>query len=561
MGYANIIQLFGGLGIFIYGMKLMSESLEKSAGNNLKNLLSSMTSNRFFGVLTGFLITSIIQSSSATTVMVVSFVNAGLLNLTQAIGIVMGANIGTTLTAWIVNLTNIKVNMTMVAYFVVAVGMVFVFLRSLRIKNWGYILIGFAFLFIGLNLLKKSVPSADAFTNNYFYNFLSGFPADKYWSYIVFILIGTLLTVVLQSSSATMAVTITLVNQGYINIIHAAAMVLGENIGTTITANLASLAGNKLSKKAALSHTIFNFFGVFWMMMPFVFPNFLAMCGKLSGFAPVIFEHTEGIQLAIFHSLFNITNTTLFIWFVPQIEKLVNYIYGEDTGKQKLRLSNIKYGLINTPDIAVLEAQNEIINMANLSHKMFGKTCDLLEGSKIEKTHDKIKNLEKEIDNYENEIYSFLVDLLREDTSVATTDKINILMDEIRNLEWIGDSCENIADLVLKAYLNNYELIPIKEEHLKRIQTNVEAFFKLYIENIKDLDNLELYNKGIKFEKDIDSIYKKMKKKSISNMKSMKKNIKKNVASGLIFMDIIKGLEHVGDALRNIIYSYNEKNI
>ena len=553
MGLSNVIQLFGGLGVFIYGMKLMSESLEKAAGNNLKSLLSSMTSNRFFGVFTGFLITCIIQSSSATTVMVVGFVNAGLLNLAQSIGIIMGANIGTTLTAWIVNLTNIKFNITLFSYFMVIFGILFLFLKNKKLNIWGNVFIGFAFLFIGLYFLKESIHRKSITDNMLVYNFFQSFPADKYWTYFVFIGIGTLFTIILQSSSATMAFTITLISQNYIQIEHAAAMVLGENIGTTFTAILASLAGNRMSKKAALAHSIFNIFGVTWMMLPFVFPNVL----KLSRFFG---ENSHGgVQLAIFHSLFNITNTFILVWFVPQFVILVNYLFGPEKEKKKLVLSNIKFGLIHTPDLALLEAQNEVGNMAHLSYKMFDKTRGLFSGTKIQKAYPKIKNMEQDIDDYEGEIYSFLIDLLREDTSVQTTDKINILLDEIRNLEWIGDSCEMIADLIQKAHDNNYEMPAYKEEQFIKIQSYLDNFFKLFIDNINNLEKYNIIKEGLKFESNINTLYKKLKKKSISNMKSTKKNIKKNVASGLLFMDIIKELEHIGDALKNIISSYNEK--
>jgi len=558
MAVEIVIKLLGGLGVFIFGMKIMSESLEKAAGNNLKNLLSAVTSNRLIGIFTGFIITCIIQSSSATTVMIVGFVNAGLINLTQSIGIIMGANIGTTVTAWLVNLSQLafgvkfKFDIVFISYIFVAIGVLFLFLKNKKINIWGYVLVGFAILFFGLNFLKDAIPKVEIIegikTNNFLLNFFQSFPENKFWSYIIFLLIGTFFTVILQSSSATMALTIMLVSKDYIFVGHALAMVLGENIGTTITANLAGLAGNRTSKKSAVAHTLFNLFGVAWVLPLFSIPGFIDL-----------FSHfgAKGIQLAVFHSTFNITNTFLLIWFVPQIALIINKLFGKEKEKTKL-VSKISYSLIKTPDLAVLEAQNEVASMAKLSYKIFEKTNFLISSDeKIQKSYDKIKDIEEELDIYEGEIYEFLIDLLKEDTSYETTDKINILMDEIRNLEWIGDSCEMIADLIIKAKDKGYEIEVCKDEQFVKIQIYLNNFFKLFIENINKLKNPKIVEEGLKFESKINALYKKMKKRSISEMKNAKKGIKKNVATGLLFMDIIKELEHIGDALKNILKSYN----
>ena len=555
MSLTNLITLLGSLGIFIFGIKIMSESLSKTAGDNLKNMLNYVSTNRFAGIFTGLAITTIIQSSSATTVMVVGFVNAGLLNLAQSVGIIMGANIGTTITAWIVNLTKAKFPILEISYISVVVGLIFLFINNKKINNWGNVLLGASFLFIGLKLMEHSIERKTITENQAIFTFLQSFPRDKFWTYLVFVGIGSIITMIMQSSSATMAFTITLAGQNYINIEHAIAMVLGENIGTTITANLASLAGNKMAKKAALAHTLFNIFGVLWVLpLLKIIPHFFDILNIAGS------QTYNGIKLALFHSMFNITNTFVLIWFVPQFVKVINFIYGEEVEKKR-PLSNISFGIIKTPDISLLEAEYEVIDMAHMSYKMFEKTKVLINDSKKYKPYKKIKELELDMDDYEEEIYSFLVNLLKEDTSAESTDEINYLLDKIRNLEWIGDSCEMIADLIDKANDKNYNLNLNKDENLNKILNNIDNFFKLFIANIINLNNKKIIEEGLKFESKINELYKKLKKKSISDMGNFKKNLKKNVASGLLYMDIIKELEHIGDALKNIINIYNEKNV
>lgn len=550
MNIGMYFQLFGGLGVFIYGMKVMSESLGKAAGGNLKKLLSTMTTNRFTGVLTGFTVTSIIQSSSATTVMIVSFVNAGLLSLIQAIGVIMGANIGTTITAWIVNLTNFKFDIMMAAYIFSFVGIIFMFLKNDTMKLWGGFMVGFALLFIGLHMLKSSVPHRSVLSQSNaildFFKWLQGMP--NYLSLWLFIFVGAVFTIVLQSSSATMAFTITLIGQGYIDFPHGAAMVLGENIGTTITAILASLAGNRMAKKAAIAHTMFNIFGIMWMMfIPLIFTLYIHLCQRMSAIG--------GVQLAIFHSLFNITNTLIFIWFVQYFEKAINFIFGKTKEKPKYSLLNLTSGLITTPDLAVLEAQKEVKIMASLSYKIFDETNSLFneEKKKKNKALTKISNLENKIDEYESEISLFVIDLLRENISAKATDTSNKLLEQVRNFEWIGDSCETIAKLYKKAEDNKYDISQFSGDNFSKIRKELIIFFYTVTNNIDKLSDDKIFDKCLQFEDKINSLYKKMKKKTISAMST--KNKKKNygVQDGLLFMDIIKELEHIGDALKYII--------
>jgi phosphate:Na+ symporter len=545
---------------------MMSESIEKAAGNRLKSILSTMTTNRFLGVFTGFLVTCFIQSSSATTVMVVSFVNAGLLNLTQSIGVIMGANIGTTITAWIVNLTGFKFDIIFFSFLAAILGIILMFNKNAKLKTWGGFAMGFSLLFIGLFFLKKSIDKDTITGSNQIYNFFQAASAgSNFGSVLLFVLLGALFTVVLQSSSATMAFTIVMINTGYIDLYHAAAMVLGENIGTTITANLAGLAGGRNAKKAAMAHTFFNIFGLIWMLfpvltsdkMPVIFKAYLTVCEKASVFLPPIFKGSQnGVQLAYFHTLFNITNTALFIGFVPFYAKLIHKIFGKDKSEGEIALQNLKAGFINAPDLALLEAQSEIKNMADDAYRMFTKTCKLFNsGTKKEaKLYDQIMEIENKINKYESVIYNYLIDLLRDDTSEETTDRINQSLETIRMFEWIGDSCQVIARLVNKTTGSAEDLVYLhSRSQFAALQENLDKQFTLIIENREDLTTYEVQKESARFEERINALYRRMKKEAISDMGSLKKVKKKDIVSGLVFMDIIKELEHIGDALKMMV--------
>ena len=328
-GFGDILQLLGALGVFLFGMKVMSDALLKLAGNKMRSILASMTSNRIFGIFTGFLITSVIQSSSATTLMVVSFSNAGLLTLTEAIGVIMGANIGTTITAWLITILGFKVSMSAIALPLVGLGFGMTFIKSDQLKDWGNFIIGFALLFIGLQFLKESMP--DINSNPEILSFLSKYTELGFLSVLLFLLIGTILTVVIQSSSATMALTLIMCAQGWIPFELAAAMVLGENVGTTITANLAALVSNYQAKRTAFAHLIFNLIGVLWVLLlfyPFIkFVTWLTI--QFGSESPLINAAAIPVAISLFHTTFNILNTFLLVWFVNPIAKLVEKIIRE----------------------------------------------------------------------------------------------------------------------------------------------------------------------------------------------------------------------------------------
>ncbi|WP_436517715.1 Na/Pi cotransporter family protein [Ekhidna sp. To15] len=441
-GLFDLLNLIGALGFFIYGMKVMSEGIQKVAGAKMRNILSSMTSNRFKGVFTGFTITSLVQSSSATTVLVVSFVNAGLLSLTESIGVIMGANIGTTITAWLISIIGFKVKIASYALPIIAIGFPLMFFNRERLKFWGEVLVGFALLFMGLALLKDSVPDLKA--NPEILEFLRRYTDLGYLSILLFVLIGTGLTVVVQSSSAAMALTLVMANNGWIPFELAAAMVLGENIGTTITANLAALVGNVHAKRAALSHLIFNLFGVLWILI-LIRPAlslvdwYLVSNGSAS---PFVTATSIPIALSIFHSTFNILNTLLLIWFVNFIARTVTKAI-KSTGEDEFSLEYISTGMMNTSELSIEEARKETVRMGEMTQKMSKQFQDLITEDKPKKQKKllkKIRDYEIITDRMEHEIGEYLMKVSADGTlSKTSAIKVTSLLSAVNDLERIGD--------------------------------------------------------------------------------------------------------------------------
>ena len=360
-GFTDILQLLGALGLFLFGMTVMSDALMRLAGDRMRKILATMTSNRFFGILTGFVITSIIQSSSATTLMVVSFANASLLTLVESISVIMGANIGTTITAWLIAILGFKVSMSAIALPLVGLGFGFTFLKKENLKNWGSFIIGFAVLFIGLQFLKEAVP--DIKNNHEILAFLSKYTDLGFWSILLFLFIGTILTVVIQSSSATMALTLIMTAQGWIPFELAAAMVLGENIGTTITANLAAIVANYQAKRTARAHLIFNIIGVLWVLILFgPFMNFIDwIAQKVGDESPYMSAAAIPIAISLFHTFFNIINTFLLVWFIKPIARIVKRIVLEKQDPDK-EIDEPKYlheKVLKYPETLIISLFNE----------------------------------------------------------------------------------------------------------------------------------------------------------------------------------------------------------
>ena len=466
--------------MFLYGMNLMSSGLQKAAGDRLRGLLSAMTSNPFKGVLTGLGITSVIQSSSATTVMVVSFVNAGLLTLAQAISVIMGANIGTTVTAWLVSWLGFKADISILAVPLMALGFIMSISKKSQRRNISELIVGFSLLFLGLSLMKNSVP--DLQQTPEVLSFIQGWQGHGFGSVIIFLLFGTILTLILQSSSATMALTLIMLNMGWIRFDMACAMVLGENIGTTITANIAAAVGNTSAKRSALAHTVFNVFGVIWALI--TFPFFLRFIGFITenlfgvpnpaseNFIVEVSKDAEGnilqndtqtaalYGLSMLHTLFNTINTLILIWLIPVIEKIVCTIIKESKNQENenFRLKYISAGPMATPELASEQALDEIIHFAQISKNGMLYAKDAInenDSDKFETLREKLVKYEEIADRIEHEIAVFLNALSAEEISQSTSVKVKALYKIIGELESLGDSGETISRILSRKNIHN----------------------------------------------------------------------------------------------------------
>ena len=447
----GLLEILGALGIFLYGMKLMSDSLQKIAGNKMRNILSRMTSKPFNGILTGAFATTVIQSSSATIVMVVSFVNAGLLSLAGAVAVIMGANIGTTITAWVISLLGLKFSMADLAIPLVAIAIPFIFSKHSRRKSIGELIIGFSLLFLGIEFMKAAMPDINQYPH--VLEFIAQYSDYGYGSVLLFVLIGTILTLVMQSSSATMAITLVMCSQGWISFEVGAAMVLGENIGTTITANLAAMVANNSAKKAALSHMVFNVIGVIWMLIVFYpFTKLIAyITVQMEGTSPFVDALAIPVALSLFHSIFNIINTSLLVWFIPGIIKIVNMIIKPAKEEdESFRLQHIPSGLMNTSELDIQSAKQEIETFSERVLRMYSFLPEL-DKTKNENEYQKIfertAKYEDITDRMEIEIARFLTKISEGELSNEGSQKISSMLRIIDNLESIGDSIYQMAIL------------------------------------------------------------------------------------------------------------------
>lgn len=445
----NLLITLGSLGIFLYGMKLMSEALQKIAGNKMRNILSRMTSKPLNGILTGALVTTVIQSSSATTVMVVSFVNAGLLSLAGSIAVIMGANIGTTATAWIISLLGLKFSMAELAIPIVAFAIPFIFSKHSKRKSIGEFIIGFSLLFMGIEFMKDSIPDI----NNHpeILQFIAQYSDMGYGSILLFVLIGTILTLIVQSSSATMAITLLMCSQGWIGFEVGAAMVLGENIGTTITANIAATVANNTAKRTALSHLVFNVIGVIWMLIVFYpFLNLVAyITESAEGVSPFVSAAAIPVALSLFHSMFNIINTTVLAWFIPLIIKIVTSVIKVNPEEnENFRLRYIPSSIVNTGELDIQTAKKEIEVFSERIIRMFGFLKDLDKTTKseeYEKLMGRIAKYEDITDNMEVEIAKFLTKISEGELSLKGSQRVSAMLKIIDNMESIADSIYQIS--------------------------------------------------------------------------------------------------------------------
>lgn len=480
---STFLAIFGSLGVFLFGMKLLSEGLQKVSGNQLRNIMKTMTQDRVRGVFTGTAVTSVIQSSSATTVMVVSFVNAGLLTLSESVGVIMGANLGTTLTAWIVAIFGFKFSLSSVALPIIGVGMAMMFMKSPRKHDIGECFVGFGILFLGLSLLKDAVPPVKEQTETL--AFLANYSDMGMWSVLLFVGIGVLLTVTVQSSSAAMAITITMAAKGWIEYDIAAAIVMGENIGTTITANLAALPASLNAKRAALIHLFFNMIGVCWLLL--IFPFFVELTDFITPGNAAEPEHIP-IFLSAFHTLFNTINIVLLIGFAPQLVKLVERIGPKQTEKTDAhRFEYISTGTVSTGSLNVIEAEMEVSRLAEMGLELFDGFVELYSKppSNPQQRFKELSEIEDASDELAFDITRFLSHCGMHEVSEERADSLAALYMIVGELEEINDSCYRLAQSVTRAYRNNITYPESERKAMDELIGNVRSFMLFIHNNIK----------------------------------------------------------------------------
>jgi phosphate:Na+ symporter len=546
-----VLKLLGAIAILIFGMKMTSEALQKMAGPQLRHLFGAMTGNRFSGVATGALITVAVQSSSATTVMTVSFVNAALLTLTQAISVIMGANIGTTLTAWILS-AGFSFNIVNIVWPVLCVGIVLIQLR--RHRYLGDFLIGLGFLLYAMVLLKNTGVEMDLASKPAVVAFFSSFKTN-YATILLFLLIGTILTAVLQSSAALMAITMVLCATGAISIYQGIALVMGENIGTTSTANLAALNANTQARRTAMAHLLFNVFGVVWMLIAF-FPFVRGVC-SIVGLDPDAHQQDTALlsfTLAAFHTGFNVINTAILIWFIPQIEKLVCRIIRprKSDEEDEFRLQYIRGGIMKTPEISVLQAQKEIVVFGVKTQHMFSLVRELYaakDEQAFSRLYDRIEKGEEGSDRMENEIGRYLGDLGSAHLSDDTKEKVRAMLRQIGELESVGDGCFNLARILRRKRDNKIEFAAQQEEGIREMFSLVGDALSRMNEMLSGRrEELDL-SLSEEIERRINACRDSLKKQNIENLDARLYGYDK----GTVYADLVGEFEKTGDYIINVV--------
>lgn len=548
----QILKLLGSLGLFLYGMTLMSGALQKVAGEKMRSILAAMTSNSLKRVLTGLFITAIIQSSSATTVMVVSFVNAGLLSLVQSVGVIMGANIGTTITAWIISMLGFKFDISVLSIPLIGVGFTLMMFKSKKKKSVGELIIGFSLLFLGLTFLKDSVPDLRA--NPEVFEFLQGWTKYGYGSVLIFVLIGTLLTIIMQSSSATMALTLVMSSYGWIPFDMAAAMVLGENIGTTITANIAAAVANVSARRAALAHLVFNIFGVIWVLV--FFRPVLSIVAKITisvfGLDPFVSSEATLYGVSFLHTLFNITNTLLLVGFTNQIVKLVSYVIKTKDTEEVFRLKYIQGGVLSTAELSLSQAKSEITDFAKLAKQEFSyarEAMRLCNSDKFDELYAKIEHYEQITDKVELEIANYLNNVSEGELSEESGRRLQAMYKIISEIESLGDSGYNIARILnrLRVHKKNFsDDVCDKLDHMFDL---LDRAFDHMINNLdKGYTKLDGISNAVDSEEQINEYRNLLKEEHLFNLE----NNKYGYQTGVYYMDIVAECEKAGDYMINV---------
>jgi phosphate:Na+ symporter len=565
--FFDFLQLIGGLGIFIFGMKIFSDGLQKVAGSRLRGILKGMTRNRITGVLTGFGTTAITQSSTTTTVMVVSFVNAGLLTFVESTGVIMGANIGTTITAWMVSIFGFKFQITPIAVSVIGVFFPFLFVGNIKLRNVAEAMIGFGILFIGLDFIKTGVP--DINTNPEMFAFLDGFTDYGMWSILLFVGVGTALTLLTQSSSAATAITLVMLFEGWVTFPIAAAMILGENIGTTVTANIAALIGNVHAKRAARFHFFFNVIGVFWMLI--VITPFLTGIDRimmavvpdsLSVFSDDVASRANAtLALSLFHTLFNVINVIVLFAFVPLLIRLVERIQPDKGGADdQFRLEYISAGLMTSAELSIEQAKKEVGLFVRLVEKMHYSLTGLLfkEPAKRRKFIKKIEKREEITDRLEVEIAEYLVNISENaNLTIETVRKVRNMQSMISDLERIGDIYFQISKTIERMIDDNQELPPEALEELREMLDAIHNAILIMKDNVNGSTRDVRLGDAIKAEEIINALRDKLRNQHYERLENGSYTVK----SGINYIDVLNRLEKVGDHIINVSEAASGKSL
>ena len=552
----NIFSLVGSLALFLYGMKTMSEGLEKFAGDRLRSILSAMTKNRVMGVLTGILITALIQSSSATTVMVVSFVNAGLMTLAQSIGVIMGANIGTTVTAWIISAVGFKVNIAAFAIPLLAIGMPLIFSGKGNRKSIGEFIFGFSFLFMGLSFLQEAATAMNI--GDMVAGMLAHVPQDSFLTIILFVIVGAIVTMIVQASAATMAITLMLfgMNIPGFGFEQAAALAMGQNIGTTITAFMASLTANTQARRAALAHMFFNVFGVVVFLIVF-YPA----CHAVSWFVEnVMGGGNDLFKLSAFHTAFNIINTLLLIGFVRQIEALVCKVLPMKAQDEDYRLKFISGGLLSTAELSIIEAQKEIHSFAERCQRMFGFVPELLQLQdevKFNKLFSRIEKYENITDSMEMEIASYLSKVSKGRLSDASKSQIQKMLRQITELESIGDSVYNLGRTLNRHRMHCQEAFTAEQtQHMLTMMQLVDDALTEMLKQIDQPTTKKGTKTSINIEHEINNYRTQLKNQNLNDVNSGLYDYQ----LGVFYVDFISECEKLGDYVMNVVEAGKKRN-
>lgn len=551
MSFFLLFRVVGSLALLMFGMKQMSDSLQKMAGSQLRHVLGAMTTNRFFGVLTGTLVTASIQSSTATTVMTVSFVNAGLLTLAQAISVIMGANIGTTLTAWIMS-AGFTFNITDFVWPAFFIAIILIY--SKKRKLIGDFIFGISFMFLGLGTLRQTGIDMDLAHIPQVIEFFSSFDPNSFLTTIVFLIIGSVLTMCVQSSAAIMAITMILCSSGVLPIYQGIALVMGENIGTTVTSNLAALTAKAQARRAALAHMFFNVFGVIWILI--VFHPFINMVCGLVGVDPNNVTNPAALSfvLAAFHTVFNLSNTLILIWFIPWIEKFVCMIIKPKTTEEEedFRLRFISTGIMKTPELSILEAQKEILAFGDRIKRMFGmvrELCETHDDTAFVKLFSRIEKYEGISDNMEIEIAKYLDSVSDNHLSDDSKAKIRAMLREISELESIGDSCYNIARTLNRKQKGKEDFTEKQYGHIHQMmQLTDDSLAQMNILMTGRKGNYDV-NRSFNIENEINNFRNQLKSQNINDVN----NHEYTYSMGTMYMDIISECEKLGDYVINVV--------